>query len=451
MALRSVCPMTEDKQTRSLPSLRRYLLIWFAGCAIVMVFAYTQLLEYYLELGIEIRTQSSLERTAGEFAESYAEAGPQAEPPTGPSLSGYLDLSDIPAQILSVFRLEDLQHGEALRFTNLDFNENDEKEFSVDTGDLCLEGTCELIFLYSYELNPGEWLYLVHGIVGSEEIYEELEFTDQFAYAIGGLFAGSLLLVAILLVRNIDAPLRKLNDWSAAQSADNPSFELPNLRFQELDALANRIQFAFERMREGVNKEKLFLRHASHELRTPIAILSSNVELIDRLTDRPERTEAERAAFVRQYRALDDVQLLMETLLWVNRQSDNVPRSEHIDLRSETNDIVENFRYLLDERDVSLTVTGSGEVTAPAAAVRIVLSNLVRNAFQYTVDGEVRIAISDQAVSIENFNSADDDLQPDDEYGFGFGLELVALICQRFGWRYTSSEALRGRMTTVQF
>ena len=151
--------------------------------------------------------------------------------------------------------------------------------------------------------------------------------------------------------------------------------------------LARRIQFAFERMREGVNKEKLFLRHASHELRTPIAILSSNVELLDRLSDRPERTEAEQAAFLRQYRALDEVQLLMETLLWVNRQSDNLPKFEQIDLRRELDCIVENYSYLLEERNISLTVTGSGEATAPVAAVRIVLSNLVRNAFQYTMDG----------------------------------------------------------------
>ena len=414
-----------------------------------MVLAYTQLLEYYLELGIEIRTQRFLEQTAEDYAAVDPETAARSALPSGPGLSGYLNLSDIPPQILGVFALDDLQHGEAIRFTNMGFSEDDEKQFVVETLDLCREGNCELLFLYAYRLAGDGWLYLLHGIVGSDEIYEELEFTDRFAIAIGSLLAGLLLLVAALLVRNIDVPLRKLNRWSAAQGESASDLELPNLRFREFDMLANRIQFAFERMREGVNKEKLFLRHASHELRTPIAILSTNVELLDRLSDRPERTEAEQAAFVRQYRALDDVQLLMETLLWVNRQSDNLPKSEQIDLRRELDCIIENYSYLLDERDVSLTVTGSGEATAPVAAVRIVLSNLVRNAFQYTMDGEVRIAIAPREISVENSSSVNDKLQPDDEYGFGLGLELVGLVCQRFAWGYNSSEASRGRTTTV--
>lgn len=446
--------MTEDKPARQLPSLRRYLLLWFAGCAIVMVSAYTQLLEYYLELGIELRTQAALERTAEEYADAYTAKGARPTLPDGPSIAGYRDLADVPAHLLAVFHLEKLRHGEVLRFTNLKFDDQDDKQFAVQTFDLCPEGTCELIFFYPYQVGSGEWLYLVQGVVGSEEIYEELEFTDQFAIAVGILFTGLILLASILLIRNIAAPVRKLNDWSAAQSVDTANQAPPNLRFRELDALARRIQFAFERMREGVNKEKLFLRHASHELRTPIAILSSNVELIDRLTQRPERSEAEQAAFVRQYRALEDVQLLMETLLWVNRQSDNLPKSERINLRSELDGIVENYRYYLDTRPVSLTVSGEGEVIATLAAVRIVLSNLVRNAFQHTLDGEVTISVGAGEVSIENASSAGldtDDTQGGEEYGFGLGLELVLLICQRFDWRCTTTESPYGRTTVVEF
>jgi signal transduction histidine kinase len=140
----------------------------------------------------------------------------------------------------------------------------------------------------------------------------------------------------------------------------------------------------------------------------------------------------------------------METLLWANRQSNSLPKFGQIDLRRELDCVVENYSYLLDERDVSLTVTGSGAATGPVAAVRIVLSNLVRNAFQYTVDGEVRIVIAPREVSIENSSSVDDNIQSDDEYGFGLGLELVDLMCQRFDWCYSSFEIPRGRITTVQ-
>ncbi len=457
--------MAEENARRPLPSLRRYLLLWIGGCAVVMVLAYTQLLDYYVALGIEIRTQSFLERTAQDYLEDLGE-GVQAPLPGGRSLAGYLDLADIPTQILGAFELQDLQHGEPLRFVNLDIEPDGSKEFAVDTGDFCVEGICELLFLYPYRLNADEWLYLVHGVIGSDEIYEELEFTERVAVGIGGLFAVLLLLVSAVLIRNVAAPVRKLNTWSAALSAENADLEVPSLRFRELDALAIRIRHAFQRVRESVDKEKRFLRHASHELRTPISILANNVELIDRLGDRPDRSDAEQAAFARQYRALEDVQLLMETLLWVNRQTESLPKSEKIDLRRELEGIVEGYQYLLDKRSVSLSVDGSGEAHAPAAAVRIVLSNLVRNAFQYTVDGDVLISVEDAEVRIGNSSAPKAESEAvtstetgvgagtrtdDEEYGFGLGLELVSLICKRLNWHYTTAELPAGRVTMVRF
>jgi signal transduction histidine kinase len=351
--------------------------------------------------------------------------------------------------------LDKLQHGEVIRYVNLDFDDDD-NDVPVDTQNLCPEGNCELIFLYPYKMKGEKWLYLVHGVVGSDKIYDELELTEQVALAIGSLFAALFLLVSFLVIRSIYSPLLRLDRWSAALGTDSSDLTVPDLRFHELDSLANRLRYAFERMRASVEKEKLFLRHASHELRTPISILSANVELIDRLTDRPERSETEQASFVRQYHALDDIRQLIETLLWVNRQSENLPKPESIDLRCELDTIVENYRYLLDGSTVSLTVDGSDEVIlAPAAAVRMVLSNLLRNAFQYTVDGEVRITLGPEQVRIENANSAELDsdyvAQPDGEYGFGLGLELVALICKRFEWSCTTSELPHGRVTVVRF
>jgi hypothetical protein len=444
--------MTEGREHRR-PRLRWYLLSWFAGSVVLMVLAYTQLLEYYLELGIEIRTQSVLERTATDYIEA-SRAGENPELPTGRSLQGYLGDDQMPEWLTSAYRLDRVEHGELVRRANLDFDgDNDPKV--VDTGNLCGNTNCELLFLYPYQLEDGQWLYLTQGVVGTDAIYDALDLTEQVAFVIGSLFIAGFILVSFLAIRSIDGPLRKLERWSAELSIDQTDQQLPDLRFLELDTLAKRLQFAFERIREGVNKEKLFLRHASHELRTPIAILSSNVELIDRLSDRPDRSEAERSAFLRQYRALDDVQLLMETLLWINRQSDSLPAAEAVDLRSELDESIEQYRYLLEAHATKLTVNGDRtEVLAPVAAVRMVLSNLVRNAFQYTQEGEVRISIEPGALSVENVSPqtvSECSDQDGDDYGFGLGLELVSLICDRFEWSCETSELPGGRVTRVGF
>ena len=252
-------------------------------------------------------------------------------------------------------------------------------------------------------------------------------------------------------MRNLVVPLHKLEIWSEQQSEEN-QVDVPDLRFSEYNKLAYRLRDSFQRVRDVTLREKLFLRHASHELRTPIAILSSNLELMDRLTERPDRSEEENAALLRQYRAIEDVQLLIETLLWINRQSDQVPISEVVDLEREIAGIVESYRYLNDEDDVELLITSvDSELSAPATAVRVVLSNLVKNAFQYTKVGEVSIAIEASRVVIENVNRMEIDSVDSDEYGFGLGLELVELICSRLEWHHSHEDITGGRRTTLEF
>ncbi|MDP6535079.1 MAG: HAMP domain-containing sensor histidine kinase [Gammaproteobacteria bacterium] len=429
--------------------LRRYLVSWIAGCTLLMVVAYTQLLDYYFELGVDLRTQSLLERTAQDFA-----ADTSRDLPTGPGLAAYTHLTDIPAQFHHVFDLDDLDHGKLERHVNQDLDGDDDL-VPIDTADICPEGPCELLFLYPYKIEQDQWLYLVQGIVGSDAIYKEMRLTEQIAIGVGATFIVLFFLGSFLVIRSVHGPLRKLENWSATLSTDKPNRQVPELRYEELNSLANRLNYAFERMHESVEKEKLFLRHASHELRTPLAILASNVELLDKLSDRPERSDAEQAAFSRQYQALDDVRLLIETLLWVNRQSDSLPKQETLALRSELSGVVKNYSQLLDGRAVSLTIEGEDEVIeAPAAAVRIVLSNLVRNAFQYTLEGAICIELAPGRISIENTNvveSAAEESLSIDENGFGLGLELVDRICQRFDWHYSTQELPQGRITVVQF
>ena len=447
--------MSEPGSQRSLPTLRRYLLAWFAGFALLMVIAYTQLLDFYLDLGINLRTQSFLEQTAQDYARTSENSATQLQHERQ-SLAAYRKLEDLPDQIRGVFPVDDLKHGQMRRRVNVDLDD-DNDIIPIDTGNLCGSANCELLYFYTYQLNDSAWLYLVHGIVGTDQIYRELEQTEQAAFAIGGLFTILFLLVTIMGVNSVHGPLRRLENWSAQLGAGQQEQAVPPLRFAELDALAHRLKHAVERMQESVNKEQRFLRHASHELRTPIAILSANLELIDRLTTRADRSEAEQASLSRQYEALADISQLTETLLWIYRQSDTTPKAEAVDLRSEIDTLLEQYQNLLHSQRIDASVEGDAvSVVAPRAAVRILLSNLVRNAAQYTVQGEIQIGITSDQVTIRNTSAPDLDSQDAEqttssEYGFGLGLELVSLLCERFGWHYDTQELAGGRTTTVQF
>ena len=237
--------------------------------------------------------------------------------------------------------------------------------------------------------------------MGTEQAYEDLKFTEQVAFAIGIAFSGLFLLLSILVISRVGVPLGKLENWAEGLEANRETQKIPKLNFREYDALAQRLNQAFERIREDSEKEKQFLRHVSHELRTPITILSSNLELIEKLTERPERGHSEIASFARQHNALRDIQQMTETLLWLNRQTDSPLAMDTIDLDEVLESIITENNYLLAKRSVELTINSQHpKISVPTVALRIVISNLVRNAMQYTVDGHITISLSDKDIVV---------------------------------------------------
>ena len=442
--------MSERDQARTFPSLRRSLLSWFAGSGVVLVLAYTLLLEHYLELGIELRTKSVLERTAASYAEAVA-ANPAAPPPAAPGLRSFRHIEDIPAALREQLSPEAFRHREMQHLVVLD-DGGDPVKATLPIS--CEGGPCEFLFFFSYRLDDRAWLYLAQNVVVTEAEDLEYDFIETVALIIGLVFALTLLTLALVLSRRIGHPVRRLAHW-----ADNLSLEsldeTPDFRFRELNLVAARLRSAFHRMARGMENEQRFLQHASHELRTPLSVMSGNLELLDKLAERRHRCEAEREALDRLNLAITNMRQLTETLLWLSRRSEKLPAAEPIELHALMHSLVEENRYLLDSKPVEIVVTGNrSRIHVPSTPCRIVLANLIRNAFQYTRFGRVSIDIAHDHITIDNENAADveeDAPREDGEYGFGLGLKLVDELCRRLGWGYESSPRGDGRSTTVRF
>ncbi|MGD9217002.1 MAG: hypothetical protein PVJ84_19485, partial [Desulfobacteraceae bacterium] len=78
---------------------------------------------------------------------------------------------------------------------------------------------------------------------------------------------------------------------------------------------------------------------------------------------------------------------------------------------------------------------------------RIVIHNLIRNAFQHTWRGTIRITQQNGTVDIVNDTAKENGNSED--MGFGLGLQLIEQLTARLNWPYsiiTESERHRARV-----
>ena len=104
----------------------------------------------------------------------------------------------------------------------------------------------------------------------------------------------------------------------------------------EVDVMIDAIDSFAERLDTFIERERIFTRDASHELRTPIAVFKGSLDLLQRKSDRSEDDEK---AFARMRRTVEDMEGLIETLLLLAR-GEEVERIHEIRC---LNDLVPGF------------------------------------------------------------------------------------------------------------
>lgn len=194
-------------------------------------------------------------------------------------------------------------------------------------------------------------------------------------------------------------------------------------------------------VQQAVDRERRFLRHASHELRTPISTIRSNIELQRKLAHKREKPADEQNIVDRIDRASLTMKHLTETLLWLNHEPDAPLQSETVDLPELIRELATEMEYLLAGKPVTTDIfTFPYSCTVPLVPARIILGNLIRNAYQHCWEGTVVIEQRDNRITITN--PAEQDAQnvstKTSETGYGLGLELTTTLSQRIGWHYTS-------------
>lgn len=303
--------------------------------------------------------------------------------------------------------------------------------------------------VYKDKLHDGRLLYVIakydFSLVGEDD-FESLGGTPvSFIFQI----VFSYLILTILALWYYSALIGKKTEqlltWSEKISNDFNEAEAPDFKFNEFNRIANCLASSLKTNAQLIEKEKRFLAHASHELRTPIAIIKANLEIFEKI----DVSEATKQPLMRLERASSSMQLITETLLWLSRQSECKPTASMVDFPQLLTRLIDEQNYLIQGEEVEV-ITLFDKVDpclVPLSPLMIVLNNLIRNTFQYTHTGWIKISYQDNRILIENHDT-EQVIEPTIE-GFGLGLELTQRICLKLDWKLDINFQDRGVLAVL--
>jgi len=277
--------------------------------------------------------------------------------------------------------------------------------------------------LVSPVLRHGQKVVLVVGATRQDRtetlgnLRDELLIAGPIALALASL-AGYLL--AGLSLRAVES----MRSRAAVISAETPGDRLPVPRTgDEVERLGETLNAMLARLESALERERDFVADAGHELRTPLALLRTELELALR---HAETAEELRSAVRASSEEVDRLTQLAEDLLLIARfDRGRLPlRVETLEASELLGSIANRFEWRAQEAGRRVQVESPAALRVRGDRIRLeqALGNLLDNALRYG-GGEVRLSAQRADGHVE--------LHVTDE-GSGFPQELVGQAFERF-------------------
>lgn len=264
------------------------------------------------------------------------------------------------------------------------------------------------------------------------------------------------------------APLHRVAKAVAARNPDSLAPVALQGVPDELHPLVTALNGLLQRLAQALDSLRAFSADAAHELRTPLAALQLQAQLMERSKDDAEREQA----LNRLKAGLQRATHVVEQLLTLARQDglgDSQPAGQ-VELLELAGGVAAEMLPLAQARGIDLGLESNldaARVQGDAPALATLLRNLVDNALRHTPEGgrvdvgveqqhgHLVLSVTDtgpgipaeerQRVFDRFYRGADNQTQ-----GSGLGLAIVGRIAQRHGARVTLGENPAGRGLVVR-
>jgi two-component system, OmpR family, sensor histidine kinase QseC len=311
--------------------------------------------------------------------------------------------------------------------------------FDFDRGDKRIRGATEIV-----EHQGRRWFLQLAASARMAELLR-LEFALPFMGIGIMLFSSVLLFVfgvcAYITLRQVQKPLREVSASAAAISPRSLHARLQSDSVPtEIAPLVESFNRVLERVEQGYRVQQEFLATAAHELKTPLALIRAQIELLDAGTDR-ESLLKDVAHMSRQ------VQQLLMLAEASEAHNYSVAPTDVLDIAQEA---ASYLHRMAEAAGVGIEVCGSGDSSswsADRSALFTLLKNLLENAIQHAPAGTaVRIDVQASSLSVSDRGPG---VNPDQlsklfirfwrgahrrDHGAGLGLSICQEIAQAHGW-----------------
>ncbi|MCD1147686.1 HAMP domain-containing histidine kinase [Peptoniphilus sp. KCTC 25270] len=301
----------------------------------------------------------------------------------------------------------------------------------------------------SVEDEAGEGIFV---LLSEQQIRATSEYKIYTIIVIGCTFFLGTLLMYLVLSR-LMKPLKDLSEEIAQldiENVENLSKRIDSYSADyEIDLLKNSFNDAMKKLYEGYEKERVFSSNVAHELRTPLAIMQSKLDVYKMERELGEEEEI----FVEDLsQTVVRLSQLVEGLLLFTRESE--VKYEYVDVGSLVEEIFLNLDQKAKEKNISLLYhPPSFPVKGDEILLSRILLNLVENGIKYSnVGGEVAVNMEEEeeswilkvkdrgiGISLEDQKKIFDLFYRTDQSrsretgGFGIGLSLTENIVKTLG------------------
>jgi signal transduction histidine kinase len=306
----------------------------------------------------------------------------------------------------------------------------------------------QTLYVSQQKLGEGPKLYL---LFASDEVSQLALLFGILPLSIALILIYGFSFLTYRLSHQAISPLVQLADYLEEfrfGDSHQPAADLGDLRRianPEVDVMIDAIDSFAERLDTFIERERIFTRDASHELRTPIAVFKGSLDLLQLDS---QRSSADLRALDRMRRTVEDMEGLIGTMLLLARGEEVEPRCKPTLINELVPNLIEQLSPQAQAKQISLSIESQTDVWvyAPERVVQILIMNLLRNAINYTDKGGVTIAIGDGVFSVKDTGigmSADELHQAFEPFyrserarmnnvGHGLGLAIVSRMVEQF-------------------